>query len=395
MNQRAFARSLFAGLVPALGLVLCGRPATPAEGTPEPGTLVVVVGTGVPGYSGDGGPATKAQLREATGLAVDAAGNLYIADWGNDRVRRVGPDETITTIVGPGSSGSSGDNGPAREANLQRPTYLAFDAAGNLFIGEDYKGCVRKVSPDGIITTVAGGGHPVGGNGDGGPATNASIGWPHGLALDREGNLFVAESEWERVRKVSLDGTITTVAGTGKADFSGDGGPAAKAKLSTPNGLATDMAGNLYIADMDNNRVRRVGTDGIITTVAGIGAAGFSGDGGSAREAQLNQPFAVAVDSAGNLFISEWRGGRVRKVSPDGIITTVAGGGTASPTAEGAPATTVALKALTGIAVDAAGNLYISDSSLFGSGRRDWVLKVSGVAAPGLIGSQPFPQPQP
>jgi sugar lactone lactonase YvrE len=394
MNRGVFTLSLLPGLLLALGLVLFrSLPLAVAEGTPEPGTLVIVAGTGRPGFSGDNGPATKAQLRETNGLAVDAVGNLYIADWGNNRVRKVGLDGTINTIVGPGSSGSSGDNGPAREAYLQNPTFLAFDAAGSLFIGEVYKGCVRKVSPDGIITTVAGGGHPVSGNGDGGPATNASIGWPHGLALDREGNLFIAETYRERVRKVSLDGTITTVAGTGISGFSGDGGPAAKAKLSSPNGLATDTAGNIYVADMDNHRVRKVGPDGIITTVAGIGLAGFSGDGGPAREAQLNQPFAVAVDSAGNLFISEWHGSRVRKVSPDGIITTVAGGGAASPSVEGAPATSVALRALTGIAVDAAGNLYISDSSLLGSGSRDWVFKVFGVAAPGLIGSQPFPQP--
>jgi sugar lactone lactonase YvrE len=207
-------------------------------------------------------------LRAPIGLAVDALGNLYIADFDNQRVRRVSVDGIITTVAGTGQAGSSGDNGPAINARLNAPDYLVFDPAGNLFIAEDFGHRVRKVSPDGMITTVAGGGKPVSGVGDGGPATNASIVWPHGLALDREDNLFIAEAGRERVRRVSPDGTITTVAGTGTQGFSGDGGPARLARLSTPNGLAIDTVGNLYIAESDNHRVRKVSPNsGILTTV--------------------------------------------------------------------------------------------------------------------------------
>jgi sugar lactone lactonase YvrE len=373
--------------------------------TPEAGTLVVYAGTGKSGYSGDDGPATQAQLNATDGLAVDALGNLYIADWENHRVRKVGLDGIISTFAGTGKPGFTGDYGPARRARLNAPLFLAFDAAGNLFISDAGNNRVRKVSPDGIITTVAGGGSPASGIGDGGPALDAVVYTPHGLAVDREGNLFVAD--WgglplqPRVRKVSPEGIITTVAGTGMQGYTGDGGPATKAKLGTPACLAIDRAGNLYITEAGTlyggvrSRVRKVSPDWIITTVAGAGPSGYSGDGGPATEARLNAPVGVAVDSAGSLFITELLGHRVRKVSPDGIISTVAGGGAALPSLEGAPATAVDLKALTGIALDAAGNLYLSDTSVLGYGSRDWVLKVYGVAAPGLIGGQLFPEPEP
>jgi hypothetical protein len=413
MDRTVFKRSLHAGVGLALGLVLCCPfPLAAAETppAPEPGTLVVFAGTGTPGFSGNNGPATQARLAQVTGLAFDAGGNLYIAERSNQRVRRVGLDGIITTFAGTGTAGFSGDNGPARQARLNGPIYLAFDAAGNLFITEVDGHRVRKVSPDGIITTVAGGGKPASGIGDGGPALAARLYFPHGVAVDREGNLFIAD--WgnsdlpvrPRVRKVSPDGTITTFAGTGKQGYSGDGGPATQADLGQPVGLAIDSMGNLYIAEGigfggPGSRVRKVSPEGIITTVAGIGPSGFSGDGGLATEARLNWPTGVAVDSAGNLFIGEFFGHRVRKVGPDGIINTVAGGGTALPSAEGAPATAVALGFPTDITVDAVGNLYITDSTLLSGlgygNKRDWVFKVYGVAAPGLIGGMPFPQPNP
>jgi sugar lactone lactonase YvrE len=405
MNRRAFAWSLPAGVL-ALGLPLCAcSPASVAAAPAEAGTLVIVAGTGQTGFSGENKPATKSKLDTPIGLAVDALGNLYIADYGNYRVPRVGLDGMLTTFAGTGKSGSTGDNGPAREASVNGPDYVAFDASGNLFIAEVLGQRVRKVSPDGIISTIAGTGKQakrgLSGLGDGGPALQAVLDRPHGLALDREGNLFIAETYDYRVRKVSRDGIITTVAGTGVQGYSGDGGPATQAMLNLPNGLATDTEGNLYIAEFGEflasgfgSRVRKVSPDGIITTVAGIGPPGFAGDNGPAREAQLNSPFAVAVDSLGNLFISDWGNHRVRKVSPDGIITTVAGGGTGKPSLDGAPATAVALRTLAGIALDAHGNLYVTESSFDASGGRDYIYKVSGIAAPGLVGSQPFPQPK-
>jgi predicted amidohydrolase len=392
MSRNVLTRSLLAGVVSVLGLLLF-RPFPLAADQeplqPEPGTLVVVAGTGQSGYAGDGGPATQARLNAADGLAVDARGNLFIADWRNNRVRKVGPEGIITTYA----------------RGLNGPTFVACDTGGNLFIADELNHRVRKVSRDGTITTVAGGGKPVSGNGDGGPAVDARLFYPHGLALDREGNLFI--SDWgntdaplrPRIRRVSPDGTITTVAGTGTLGHSGDGGPATQAKISIPVGLATDAMGNLYFAEPGNflggagSRVRRVSREGIITTVAGTGQDGSSGDGGPATQARLNWPVGVAVDSAGNLFITEVLGHRVRKVSPEGIISTVAGGGTALPSVEGAPAGSVALGALIGIVVDAAGNLYVADSSLLDLGKRDLVLKVVGVAAPGLIAGQRFPPP--
>jgi sugar lactone lactonase YvrE len=406
MNRRVFTLSLLAGLVPALGLVLgSSLPLSAADvaPTPEPGTLVIVAGTGQPGFTGDDGPATQARLRTPTGLAIDAVGNLYIADWANHRVRKVGMDGTITTFAGTGKVGSSGDNGPAREARLNYPNSMAFDTAGNLYIAEGYGHRVRRVSPDGIITTVAGTGKQAQGGtsgiGDGGPAIDASLAWPCGVALDREGNLFITEPWVYRVRRVSADGRIATVAGTGTRGSSGDGGPATQARLNNPHFPSVDSAGNLYIAEWDDKskvggRVRKVSPDGIITSFAGNGPPGFSGDNGLATEAQLKAPFGVTVDSAGNLFIADYGNARVRKVSPDGIITTVAGGGSALPSVAGGPATAARLRMLTGLAVDAAGNLFISESAPFESGARDWVYKVYGVAVPGLIGSQLFPQPQ-
>jgi sugar lactone lactonase YvrE len=394
MNRTAFKRSLPAGVGLAFGLVLC-RPfslvAAETPPTPEPGTLVIFAGTGKTGFSGDNGPAINARMSAVHGLAVDAVGNLYIAEFNNNRVRRVSPDGIITTF----------------RSNLSSPTYLAFDAAGSLFISDSGNYRIRKVSPDRIMTTVAGGGHPASGNGDGGPATEAALVWPHGVTVDREGNLFIAD--WgnaavplrPRIRRVSPDGIITTVAGTGTQGYSGDGGPATEAMLGTPTGLATDAAGNLYIAETgtiyggSGSRVRKVSPDGIITTVAGKGPSGSSGDGGPATDAWLNWPAGLVVDSAGNLFITEWLGHRVRKVSPDGIISTVAGGGARLPSLAGAPATAVGLGGVVGIAVDAAGNLYLGDSSHLGYGDRDWVFKVYGLAAPGLMGGQPFPEPDP
>jgi uncharacterized protein (TIGR03437 family) len=331
------------------------------------GTITTVAGSGGCCFSGDGGPATSASLYDPEGVAIDSSGNIYIADTINDRVRKVSGG-TIATIAGNGVYRYSGDGGPAVNAALNQPYGVTPDSAGNLYIADDQNNRVRKVS-GGTIATVAGIGG-MGFSGDGGPATSALLYIPHGVAADSAFNLYIADTGNLRIRKVS-GGTITTVAGGGSGfPFSGDGGHATNASLNIPYGVAVDSAGNLYIADTGNNRIRKV-TDGTITTVAGNGNVGFSGDGGPATSASLNQPWAVAVDSAGNLYIADYENNRIRKVS-GGTITTVAGNGVVGFSGDGGPATSAFLNYPEGVAVDSAGNLYIADS---GNNR---IRKVSG-----------------
>jgi sugar lactone lactonase YvrE len=322
------------------------------------GIITTVAGVGTYGGSGDGGPATSAQLTEPRGLGVDGAGNLLIADPYSHRVRKVSADGIISTVAGSGWEGSSGDKGPAVEAVLAAPTGIAVDSAGNLFITDRGRQRVRKVSTNGVIATVAEGLCCFWG--DGGTATSARLNSPMGVAVDGAGNVFIADTGNQRVRRVSPDGIITTVAGDGTRGFSGDDGPATSAALTFPFGVAVDSESNLFIADFGNRRVRRVSPDGIITTVAGNGAPDFSGDGGPATSAALSA-FGVAVDSQGSLFIADGRNHRVRKVSPDGRITTVAGNGMPGPSGDGGPATGAALSPRS-VAVDAAGNLFIADA---------------------------------
>jgi sugar lactone lactonase YvrE len=327
--------------------------------TPD-GIISTVAGTSISGL-GDGGPATAAQLFEPQGVAVDAAGNLFIADTGNSRIRKVTPAGTITTVAGSSNLGF-GDGGPATAARLAGPVGVAVDAAGNLFIADSLNSRIREVTPDGIISTVAGTGIN-GFNGDGGPATAAQLFEPQGVAVDAAGNLFIADSGNNRIRKVTPDGVISTVAGTGINGFNGDGGQATAAQMNQPEGVAVDAAGNVFIVDRYNNRIRKVTPAGIISTVAGMGSAGFSGDGGPATAAQLFEPQGVAVDAAGNLFISDWGHSRIRKVNPAGIISTVAGNGSSGFSGDGGPATAAQLYSPEGVAVDAGGNLFIADTA--------------------------------
>ena len=250
------------------------------------GIIDTVAGCGVEGYSGDGGPAFRAMIASPHGTALDEHGNVYIADLKNDRVRRVDPSNgIITTVAGNGEHGYSGDGGPATEAMLASPIAVTVSADGDLYIADHRNSRIRVVeAATGIITTVAG----TGDGGDGGPATQAAISLPRDVALDAEGNLYIADGANNRIRKVSPDGTITTVAGTGRAEFSGGGGHARRASLSMPYSIALDPAGNLFIVDTGNYRVRRIdASTGIITTVAGKGSYGFSGDGGPALDATL------------------------------------------------------------------------------------------------------------
>jgi len=245
--------------------------------------------------------------------------------------------QVITTVAG-GQWVFRGDGGLARNATLLDVGGVAVDAAGNVYACDARRGLVVKISPSGILTVVAGNG--VGGfSGDGGPATSASLYSPNGVAVDTSGDLYVADSGNNRVRKVSLSGIISTVAGSGAQGVSGDGGPATSASLYSSFGVAVDAAGNLYIADTYNNRIQKVSASGTITTVGGSGRQGFSGDGGPATSAQLNNPVGVAVDARGNLYIADGWNHRIRRVSPSGIISTVAGNGAPWFSGDGGPAT--------------------------------------------------------
>jgi uncharacterized protein (TIGR03437 family) len=325
------------------------------------GVLTVVAGNGIQAFSGDGGPATSASLEEAEEVAVDTAGNLFIADTNNNRIRKVNPGGIITTVAGNGTAGFSGDGGPATSASLNSPQGIAVDATGNLYIADAGNQRIRKVSPTGTVATIAGSGIQ-GFFGDGGPATRASLNHPLRVTVDSAGNLYVADSENERIRKVSPNGIITTVAGNGVRGFSGDGGPATSASLNEPYGVAVDAAGKLYIADSFNARIRRVSPGGIISTMAGNGTAGFSGDEGPAINASLSLPLGVAVDASGNLYIGDGFNNSIRKVRVDGTIVTLAGNRRFKFAGDGAPALSASLNMPSGVAVDAAGNLCIADT---------------------------------
>ena len=321
------------------------------------GTITTIAGTGGYGFGGDGGPASQARFHYPAGIAVDVAGNLYIADSGNHRIRKVDATGTITTIAG---RTFSGDGGPASQAQLSEPEGVAADRAGNLYISDSNNHRIRKVDFAGTITTIAGTGES-GFSGDGGPASQAQLFYPRGVAVDGLGNLYIADTANHRIRKVDFAGTITTIAGTGRYGFGGDGGPASQAQLREPEGVAVDEAGNLYIADLFNDRIRKVDFAGTITTIAGTGEYGFGGDGGPASQAQLRHPRGVAVDGLGNLYISDSNNDRIRKVDFAGTITTIAGTGERGFSGDGGPASQAQFFHPRGVAVDGAGNLYIVD----------------------------------
>ncbi|MDE2179981.1 MAG: tandem-95 repeat protein [candidate division NC10 bacterium] len=320
--------------------------------------ITAVAGTSVAGFGGDGGPATQARLQGPFDVAVAPDSSLYVADTDNHRIRRVGPDGIITTVAGTGVQGFSGDGGPATQAALFYPIGVAVAFDGSLYIADTYNNRIRRVGPDGIITTVAGTGVQ-GFSGDGGSATQAMFNYPYRVAVGPDGSLYIADSNNERIRRVGPDGIITTVAGTGVQGFSGDGGSATQARLQGPFGVAVAPDGSLYIADSNNERIRRVGPDGIITTVAGGGTPPDGlGDGGSATQARLQGPFGVAVAPDGSLYIAAHY--RIRRVGPDGIIATVAGTGTRGFSSDGGPATQAMLYPF-GVAVAPDGSVYIAD----------------------------------
>ncbi len=324
------------------------------------GVISSFAGSGVAGFSGDGGPATVARLQGPFGMAVDGSGGIYFADEPINRIRRVNPNGTIETVAGTGIAGFSGDGQPATSAMLTTPWGVAVDTIGNIYIADTNNERIRKIDSSGTITTIAGTG-PAAYGGDGGPATRAQLNGPIALSVDSAGNLYIADQNNMRVRKVTAAGVISTFAGTGQQGNAGSGTAATAQQLSNPGGVASDAAGNLYIADSSNHRVLKVTPAGAASTIAGTGIAGYGGDGKAATAAQLNLPRAVAADSAGNIYVVDENNRRVRKITPNGIIKTAAG---TFDVGDGGPASKAALSSSTDLVFDATGNLYLTDSPL-------------------------------
>lgn len=312
-------------------------------------------GTGIPGYSGDGGPATAAQLSSANGICIDGAGNLYVADAGNNRIRKIDVGGIITSVAGNGTSAYGGDGGPATAAYLSNPMDVCMDPGGNLYIADRANYCVRMIDASGLIWTVAGMG-TLGFGGDGGAATAAYLHDPTGVAVDAVGNLYIADQLNSRIRKVTATGIITTIAGSGTMGYSGDGGLATAANLHQPTKVAVDAVGNVLIADMENNRIRKVNSSGIITTIVGTGVTGYSGDGGPGVHAEVHRVAGLFVDGMGNLYFADALNNRVRLLSTTAIVSTVAG--TGRILGDGGPATAAELITPASICVDAGGNVY-------------------------------------
>jgi hypothetical protein len=335
-------------------------------------TITTIAGNGTAGYSGDGGQATAAEINVPIPLAVDGAGNIYINDTFNYRIRKVNTSGVISTIAGNGSSGFSGDGGPATAAELNFPRGIDVDGAGNIYISDQSNHRVRMVNTSGFINTIVGNGTS-GFSGDGGQATAAELASPGYLAIDGTGNLYIADYGSQSVRIVNTSGIINLYAGNGTAGFSGDGGQATAAELNTPVGLAIDGANNLYITDYTNYRIRKVDNTGIMSTFAGTGTNGFSGDGGQATAAKISNCQGLCLDGVGNVYIADYANARIRIVIPSGVINTIAGNGTVGFSGDGGPATAAELSSPTDVALDASGNLYVVDA---GNNR---IRKVTGI----------------
>jgi sugar lactone lactonase YvrE len=351
-----------------------------AAASPAP-SITTVAGTGVKGSSGDGGPAVKARLNTPAGVAEDLVGTLYVSDPANNTVRKIVMPTTIqqdiiTTIAGTGASGFFGDGGQATSARLSQPAGVAVDSHGNVFIADTGNNRVRRITTSGIISTVAGNGDcrkaTEGGPntktrkhdslGDGGPATSASLCRPMGIAPDSSGDLFIADTGHDLVRKVLPDGTIVAFAGIGKPGRQGNAHSAADTSLKFPTGVVTDTLGHVYIADSGNNEVRIANANGVMSTFAGTGKVGFSGDGGLAMHAKLHYPTGLGVDPSGNVFVADTRNDRIRQINTSGIISTYAGTGRPGFSGDGGPATMAQIKTPTGDLAADGSAVYFADT---------------------------------
>ncbi len=322
--------------------------------------ITTVAGNGTQGSGGDGGAATSANLNAAQGVVADGSGNIYIADGANNKVRKVNSSGIISTIAGTGTSGYTGDGGSATSAKLNYPVALAFDASGNLYVADANNNVVRKINTSGVISTYAGNG--IGGfSGDGGAATSAKLNNPNGIAFIG-GELYIADKFNYRIRKVNSSGTISTIAGTGTSGYSGDGGAATSAQLANPMDVIGDAGGNIYIADL--GKVRKINTSGTITTFIGTGTQTCTGNGGSPTSATLSNAYGLAIDSYGNIFVSDAACNQIREVNALGAtITAFAGTGTAGFSGDGAAATSANLSGPYKICFDNSNNMFIADAS--------------------------------
>ena len=339
--------------------------------------ITTIAGNGTMGYTGNGGYATQAELHYPVGIFIDSNAYIYIADAGNNCIRKINTTGIITTIAGNGIAGYSGDGGQATNAELSDTPGIAFDAAGNLYITDAYNNVIRKVNTQGIINTVVGNGTQ-GYSGDGGQAINAELWAPGQIAFDTLGNLFFSDIFNNIIRKVNTTGIISTVVGNGTAGYSGDGGIATSAELNQPGGIVFDKFNNLYIAC--GNAVRKVNiSTGIISTIAGTGTQGYSGDGGQATAAELYAPDFITLDNLGNLYISDAGNSVIRKVNVStGIITTIAGNGTQGYSGDGGPPLAAEFNGQAGLAFDTHNNLYVSDDS------NQRIRKISNASSAGI-----------
>lgn len=345
--------------------------------------ITTIAGNGSAGFSGDGGPATAASFNQPEYICFDPAGNLYVTEYNNNRIRKIDRTGIITTYAGNGAIGYNGDSIQATSASLNRPQGITADAAGNIYFADVSNARVRKINTSGIISTVAGNG--AGGiyTGDGVPATSTPV-CTHYVAVDGSGNLYLSEtSTAPRIRKVAASsGIISTFAGDGTIGYDGDGGPATAAHFETPTGIFADASGNVFFADETKNVVRKIASTGIITTVAGNDTSGGSGDGGSATAARLSYPINVFVNSSGDLFISDLGNNKIRVVSSSGIISTIAGNGHPGYSGDGGPAAAACLLAPMSARMDASGNLYICDA------QNNVIRKVTGLTSVSNVARQ-------
>lgn len=324
-------------------------------------TITAFAGTGVMGSSGDGATATLAQLKNPVSIVADNSGNVYVADNADHKIRKINSLGIISTFAGTGSPGFSGDGGPASAAQLTGPNGLAIDAAGNIYFC-DAGSRIRKINTSGTISTIAGTGVS-GYSGDGAAATAAQV-YPRGLAIDAAGNIYVADGYNYRIRKINTSGVISTIAGMGTNGFSGDGGPATSGQIQAAYDIAVDAAGNnIYFSTEMVSVIRKVNSSGIISTYAGVpGGGAFNGDGISATIANLNMPVGVCLDPNGDLYIAVVSHNRVRKVVPTGTISTIAGTGVSGQSGDGGLATAAELDNPFDVAMDISGNIFIADA---------------------------------